>query len=344
MSRYSALKRQRTAFTLIELLVVIAIIAILIGLLLPAVQKVREAAARMQCSNNLKQLGIGLHSYNDVNASFPPGGDSFEGNTRLPSSYQSWGWGAYLLPFIEQDNLYKQMGVSNTFQLYEVLGDTNLRLLPKTGLKVFVCPSDELGGLQLEAPIRRNFNGTVNTGGNNSKMGKSNYIGVAGFWDVDSSRGVGNQTNDGVLYMNSIVSLNAIKDGTSNTFAIGERSSRCGAGAWAGNRNARGGGPRGCDYTLGVVSYPLNGPGEAGHECPEGFSSDHSGGANFLLCDGSVHFIRDSIGFNTDGWQTGGTSITQQGNSGNITKRVEANLGAYQRLGIRNDGQPVSDF
>src|SRR5215467_14275276 len=98
------LRPSRRGFTLIELLVVIAIIAVLIGLLLPAVQKVREAAARMACQNNLKQLGLGLHNYENAQGAFPP---SYVLTVTPPATVQAYSWGVLILPYVEQDNLYR---------------------------------------------------------------------------------------------------------------------------------------------------------------------------------------------------------------------------------------------
>src|SRR5437660_4939753 len=129
----------RRGFTLIELLVVIAIIAVLIGLLLPAVQKVREAANRMKCTNNLKQIGLALHNYHDANSKFPPG--YVDGNTNVKLTPDSdvgpgWGWAAFLLPYIEQDNLYNQINFTKG-----VATGTNVQVA-QVPLTIYQCPSD----------------------------------------------------------------------------------------------------------------------------------------------------------------------------------------------------------
>src|SRR4051812_9871951 len=138
----SSPRRRRSAFTLIELLVVIAIIAVLIGLLLPAVQKVREAAARSKCQNNLKQIGLGLHNYHSALGKFPAG---WVKSGTTGAGDPSWGWSTFLLPYIEQDALYKQLNpTARTPQA--VFADPNpdngYKLL-QTGVPIYICPSDD---------------------------------------------------------------------------------------------------------------------------------------------------------------------------------------------------------
>src|SRR5712692_1103910 len=154
---------RRSAFTLIELLVVIAIIAVLIGLLLPAVQKVRQAAARAQCENNLKQLGVAVHNYVISQRFFPSNGAPGVWTGAYGAGQPNWSWLARLLPYIEQDNLYKACGIPTA----------NLNANPAavaTAVQTFLCPSDiAINGLP------RN-----NAADLNISVGQTNYKGVCG--------------------------------------------------------------------------------------------------------------------------------------------------------------------
>lgn len=327
-----SMRRQNTVrrgFTLVELLVVIAIIGILIALLLPAVQAAREAARRSQCTNNLKQIGLALHNHHDTYGNLPPGAaDTGDGNREM------WGWGAYILPFIEQSNLYTQLKVSDQ-DLFNTLKDSSLRPLVQTPIEGYICPSDPGGELmnggKMNSGKGRHFNGDAGVGGN-FRVAKSNYIGVAGFWSVQQ------RNNNGVLYRGSKIRFADITDGTSSTFMVGERNEYCAQGAWVGNRNVTGGGPQGADYTLGAVFRPVNDPNNGSHQCVEGYASEHPGGANFAFADGSVHFITDTINFNRVGLNNATAS------NANKTKLAGGNIGTYQRLGIRNDGKTVDEF
>lgn len=334
-------RARNRGFTLVELLVVIAIIGILVALLLPAVQAAREAARRMSCGNNLKQIGLALHNYHDSLQSFPSG--YFESGVDLR---ESWGWSALLLPYIEQGSLHDQLGVTRG-TLYEqlVTNGPAVLALTKTPLKSFMCPSDTGFNSPGLVHNNRNFNGGLGftaagqTAVPGTLVGVSNYPGVAGHRDV-----VSNNPNTGLFFGNAGVRIADITDGTSNTLAVGERETlRCRSGTWVGTRRPAGGGTAGANVLNGHSQVKLNqaGPPIAWNVdrlgCGEGFSSFHPGGAQFALADGSVRFIANSI-------QHYWFAATGPGTAGTLADASDPSNGIYQRLMSRNDGLPLGDY
>ena len=277
------LSLRRSAFTLIELLVVIAIIAILIALLVPAVQKVRAAAAKTQCSNNLKQQGLGLHNYHGTKKVFPP---AYKTTTAAVSP--GWGWGAFIMPFIDQLPLYDSLNPENTaFNAANPAATPTA--LQQTALAVYRCPANAAPDLNAQ---RYHF-------------GTSNYRAVAG--PVTIPNFSENQDFQGVMYQNSAIKIAQITDGTSNTLALGEcvldldsAQKRYGA-IWAGMTGRSTVqipiGARVSDVMWWIDDGATTGPGGVTYlingTSPQAFSSVHGGGAYFAYCDGTVRYFRD---------------------------------------------------
>jgi prepilin-type N-terminal cleavage/methylation domain-containing protein/prepilin-type processing-associated H-X9-DG protein len=285
-------RRGRCAFTLIELLVVIGIVSVLIGMLLPAVQKVREAAARMKCQNNLRQIGLATHHYHDT-YNVLPSNYLVDGGGFGPQT-QAWSWLALLLPYLEQDALYRQANVqANT--LYQS------RVAVATQVSVFLCPSDSFSatGPRSDAADLGMWNPPF------ILAGQTNYKGVGGSnWAWGDSRwrniGPGGNINgmtagDGIFYRSDYTrrkGFAAITDGLSNTLMVGEalpeRTKWC---AWPYANTA-----------VGTCAIALNAKQLDGTpydpwvwQNTYGFASRHPGGANFGLADGSVRFVTDGI-------------------------------------------------
>jgi prepilin-type N-terminal cleavage/methylation domain-containing protein/prepilin-type processing-associated H-X9-DG protein len=305
----------RRGFTLLELLLVIAIIAVLIGLLLPAVQQARDAAARTTCTNNLKQIGLALHDYHNVTGSLPP---AIRDYYPLPTDKYLWlSWLGRLMPYYEQDNLARNMQAAYASQGNNpnpYLNPPHLGL--SQPLSILRCPSDSR---QYTVAYYQD------------SWGEAYVVALTGYLGIS---GMNLETMDGTLYWNSNVGFTDITDGLSNTLVAGERPPGAtlqfgwwysGAGQcdmWHLSDHPIGNCPYdpprntgSCDVTLGMAEYNLHtefssiaycpdgpydyGPGNINNPCDQfHFWSLHIGGSNFLAADGSVRFI--SYGADSD--------------------------------------------
>ncbi len=321
------LTTRRRGISLVEVLVVIAVIGILIALLLPASQASREASRRLACQNKLKQIGIALHSYHDVHRVFAPGYSPrlVASDNRWESRHSTYAWGTTLLPYLDQAPLYTQIDPGNV-TLEDAVEDPAKAAFFVKPLTIYRCVSD-IGGDTLEsAPIppehkTLDVDGNGALGPSNLFGGVSNYVGNAGYFatyhpgsPVSGTLLPFNQEltgpNNGLFYSGSAVSIGDITDGSTNTFAIGERAWFQGAAVWVGSANILGGGPGGAPVCLGRVYWKINEfpdppgtklqPGDGNvingiRNAREGFGSYHPGGSSFLFADGSVKFITENL-------------------------------------------------
>jgi prepilin-type N-terminal cleavage/methylation domain-containing protein/prepilin-type processing-associated H-X9-DG protein len=309
-------QRDRRGFTLIELLVVIAIIAILIGLLLPAVQKIREAANRMSCTNKMKQCGLGCHNYNDTTGTLPPSylvgrgiGVYDETNTGPP-------WTVLILPYIEQDNLFRQY--STSIQNYESFtkptggaNDQGWRGMRGSKIPTYICPSDPFSNTLMSRGVGGYARGTYGANSGPGTPDATANLASPVYWN-----GVGNFAGGGPMTINAGASVAqlSVEDGTSNTVMINHL--RCGPvstdsrGTWAwpliGGSHTGGNAIGDCyfpndtnsnsDDISGCTDRPDIAMGCWGSGYGQAQArSAHSGGVNACLGDGSVRFIRSNI-------------------------------------------------
>ena len=275
------MNHQRKAFTLVELLVVIAIIGILVSLLLPAVQAAREAARRMSCSNNMKQIALALHNYHDTYKALPMGWIGLNGGTGtvpLSEGDPGWGWAAQVLPFIEQVTVGDI--VQDTFSITDAVNAT----ARDTHLPIYTCPSD--------ARFQKFFD--LDVAGTPVSIPGANYVGMFGTLELEDCEALppGVQCKgDGPFFHNSSTRFRDFLDGTSSTLLVAERYSKHGQSTWLG---AIPGGDEAFARILAIADHPPNDDG--GHLDDPG--SYHPAGTNFAIADGSVRIVVETIDLN----------------------------------------------
>jgi prepilin-type N-terminal cleavage/methylation domain-containing protein/prepilin-type processing-associated H-X9-DG protein len=315
-----AMKR-RHAFTLVELLVVIAIIGTLIALLLPAVQKIRQAAARLQCGNNLRQMGLALHDYHDSYQVLPPDFISKlanpkwkmppgQCNAEAPDLGPGWSFLALMLPFLEQDNLYRSIHLD--LQITDPLNQDARRTIVRT----YLCPADDAPD-SIKVQDCGNPPKAANMPLAMTDAAPCSYVGCLGGGRADNpDYGCSEyQPFSGVFHRNSKVRLTDITDGTSSTIGVGERNGHFVESTWAGvipnhevlyNSSTK---PQPYNLNLtpcqnfrpsitAILAHSRQYTVNASNGSPASFHSSHSDGGNFLFMDGHIKFIPNAIALN----------------------------------------------
>jgi prepilin-type N-terminal cleavage/methylation domain-containing protein/prepilin-type processing-associated H-X9-DG protein len=356
MRQNRGIDRVRVGFTLVELLVVIAIIGTLVGLLLPAVQAAREASRRSTCSNNLKQISLALHNYNDARKTLPPQATSatfqtMKGTTQFLEGY---GWPLLVLPYMERTEVFTSLtngslaGFSHTVTF--ISGSSASADLARQPISTLVCPSCPLPTLTPEAEYNITAGTTTNSSGYRSS--KMNYAGSSGPFTLGCT-GTTTDTlapcvecSSGAIRKLRGRPFKEIVDGLSKTFLIGEVGGIADAalpgspkterlpGLWLGTSSIR------VDNTASVTlvrstRFKVN------QGSYEGFGSNHPGGANFAMCDGAVRFVGDTISSSTGGNYQ---AVSGTYDPAPVLAIIRGITGVYQRLSSVADGNTTGDF
>jgi prepilin-type N-terminal cleavage/methylation domain-containing protein len=325
------LRRIRSGFTLVELLVVIAIIGILVGLLLPAVQAAREAARRMQCSNNVKNLVLAILNYEDSNKKFPHGHHhrgNWDGNATNNSGGSAFSWGYAILPYLEQGNLYNQFDAR--YALPEMTISRN-GILAATPLPIFSCPSDTKPPAFNDGPIQ--------------PSATSSYQGASGSFDGFNAVAPG--VSPDATRFNGIFQVDArgqfgfkdLTDGSSNTIGIAETRWRMDLNGR--NRSRIYGGSDRVGFAFNAINtslvngqWTINWMEAQGNPWPHRTAgSEHAGGVQFGFMDGSIRFLSQNIQHTSTAWNAARPYHDTNG----------VPMGTFQRLFGVNDGLVLSD-
>ena len=328
-SRRALPSSTRTGFTLVELLVVIAIIGVLVALLLPAVQAAREAARRMQCSNNLKQIGLAFHNFHDANKRLPPAMDY--GNTSVrPGTLTGWGWSAYIMPYLEGGAAFDQIDFD------KLLFEGNHPELLANPVALALCPSDTV------EPVRAHFPGPKSI----PIQATTSYVVSFGPFGIDGGVYKGYPARGrGCFLYNTGVEFREVTDGLSNTIFAGEvkfiedllieKSKTDWNGFWYGRHTgllSKGT----ASYTLSLfrsASRRMNVPGNAEIVLRTAFFGSHPGGVQFLFGDGAVRYVSEGINHTaTNFWPPDVLELKMQ------------QMGTYQQLHGRDDGTVLGDY